>query len=365
MKITDLRVNNLSEPMGFQTFPLSFSWRVTEAKEARKQKWARICIYKEGICQFDSGEDEAADSLDYQVVLECEPRTRYTWTVEIKADNGETARAESWFETGKMKEQWTGEWITSSLDASVTPVLQKVFTARKSETGRLYICGLGVYEAYLNGKKIGNEYLAPGYHSYDFHLQAQTYDVTGILQEGENILTIWLGDGWFRGRLGFDGGFTDLYGNRCYAICELYCDDRLEVCTDESWICKESPVLFSNIYDGEIYDARREAALLEKSGWKPVRKEMPEKCGSLEPSLAGLEDTVYRCLCDRFSLPVKIKEELKPVWLQTPKNENVLDFLQNVTGWVEFDCDLQNMCTFLPERLPMSVRILRFTVFVI
>ena len=67
----------------------------------------------------------------------------------------------------------------------------------------MYICGLGVYEAYLNGEKIGNEYLAPGYHSYDFHLQVQTYDVTSLLKEGENTLEVWLGDGWFRGRFGF------------------------------------------------------------------------------------------------------------------------------------------------------------------
>ena len=70
------------------------------------------------------------------------------------------------------------------------------------------MCGLGVYECYINGKKAGDEYLAPGNHSYDFHLQAQTYDVSALLKEGENEIEIWLGEGWFKGRLGFDGGFT-------------------------------------------------------------------------------------------------------------------------------------------------------------
>ena len=75
------------------------------------------------------------------------------------------------------------------------------------------------------------EYLAPGYHSYDFHLQVQTYDVTEYLKTGENEIQIWLGDGWFRGRLGFDGGYTNLYGDRTYAIGELYMEK--EDCPEE------------------------------------------------------------------------------------------------------------------------------------
>lgn len=337
MKITDLRVNNLSEPLGYQTFPLSFSWRVEDAQNAKKQKWARVCVYKEDVCVFDSGEDESADSLDYQVQMECLPRTRYIWTVEVMADNGDTARAESFFETGKMGEEWKGQWMTSSLEASVSPVLRKTFTVGKTKKSRLYICGLGVYEACLNGKKIGDEYLAPGYHSYDFHVQVQTYDVSEFLTEGENTLDIWLGDGWFRGRLGFDGGFTNLYGDRCFAVCELYCDDVLTVCSGDSWQCKASPVIFSNIYDGEIYDARREKELEEKTGWESTVLMAPEKCGSLEPAFENGTDTAYKALSDRYSLPIKVKETLFPVALVTPKQEYVLDFCQNMTGWVEFD----------------------------
>ena len=90
------------------------------------------------------------------------------------ADNGETAEAESWFETGKMEEPWTGKWITPELDPAIQPILRKKIYRGRSVGGfRLYICGLGVYEAYLNGEKIGSEYLAPGYHSYDFHLQVR------------------------------------------------------------------------------------------------------------------------------------------------------------------------------------------------
>lgn len=361
MKITEMRVNHIETPMGFQISPLSFSWKITEAGEAKKQESARICIFQKGNLIYDSGEDSSASSLDYRVDMKLLPRTRYTWSVEVKADNGEMAKGESWFETGKMDEAWTAEWITPDLDADIAPVLKKVFDVpgqgweRKAKTveavettdvscvsrsemdsgignigigksARLYICGLGVYEAYINGKKVGEEYLAPGYHSYDFHLQVQTYDVSDYLTEGENEIQIWLGDGWFRGRLGFDGGYTNLYGERCYAIAELYTGEQLLAKTDETWVSKASPVIFSNIYDGEIYEADLENALEETEGWSGVRLEHPEKCGAL---------------CDRYSLPI-VKKEIFPAaeMLHTPKDEIVLDFAQELTGWVEIDCDL-------------------------
>ncbi len=381
MRLTELRVNHITEPLGFRITPISFSWKVTEAGEAKRQRSARIRIRQDGKTVFDSGEDDKAESLDYRVDLRLKPRTRYTWQVTVTADNGESAEGESWFETGKMEEAWAGQWITAGLDADTPAVLRRQFeafgsretegksvetegksaeaegkpaetegksaetegksaeTERKSaeagggdpaagrrEAARLYICGLGIYEVYLNGRKVGREYLAPGYHSYDFHLQVQSYDVTEYLRAGTNEIQIWLGDGWFRGRLGFDGGYTNLYGSRCYAIAELYEGEKLLVGTDETWGCKESPVVFSNIYDGEIYDANLEEPLCGPEGWKEVRAEIPEKCGRL---------------CDRYSLPVVKKESFAVAEvIHTPKNETVLDFGQELTGWVEFACRL-------------------------
>ncbi|RHR21630.1 alfa-L-rhamnosidase RamA [Clostridium sp. AF19-22AC] len=327
MKLTQLRVNHIETPAGFNITPVSLSWKVEDAGNAKFQKTARIIVKRKDVTVFDSGEDSKADSLDYRADIELLPRTRYEWSVCVTADNGETAYAESWFETGKMTEGWQGKWITPELDQSVQPVLSKKFTLNKSVTGaRMYVCGLGVYELYLNGEKAGNEFLAPGYHSYDFHLQVQTYDVTDYLKEGENEIQIWLGDGWYKGRLGFDGGYVNLYGDRCCAAAELHIGHEdgpnTLVCTDESWRSKASPVTFSNIYDGEIYDARLEDA----QNWGPVRLYEPEKCGALT---------------DRFSLPIVKKEKLSVCQvIRTPKEELVLDFGQNLTGWVEFDCEL-------------------------
>ena len=327
MKLSELKVNQIEEPMGYAMDWVSLSWKVNEPGETRRQKYAQIVVRKDQEILFDSGKDSHANSLDYRITLTLEPRTRYMWHITVTADNGETASAESFFETGKRKEAWQGKWISPKLDKMTSPCFVKEFFINKKVIeARTYLTGLGLYELYLNGKKVGNEYLTPGYHSYDFHLQIQTYDVTGYLAEGKNTIEVLLGDGWFKGRLGFDGGFTDLYGDCYYLIQELYIQQEdgttQMIGTDESWKCKPSPILENNIYDGEIYDARME----ESDTYSDVIEKEPENCGPLS---------------DRYSLPVVKKDSFSPMELiKTKKGELVLDFGQNLTGWVEFECCL-------------------------
>lgn len=327
MKVTELRVNHITEPRGYCYEPVSFSWKVEEAEGAKTQKYARITVKKGMEVLYDSGEDETADSLDYPVQLEMEPRCRYDWTVSVTADNGETAEASSYFETGKQREAWQAQWITPGkeivdADAMAGYILEKTFQVKEKKDARLYICGLGVYECYINGKKVGDEYLAPGYHSYDFHLQTSVYDVSAYLAAGENQIQIWLGEGWFKSRLGFDGGFKNLYGDQLYAIAELYADGELVMATGEDWLSRVSPIVFSGIYDGEIYDARLENS--QKTCGAVCAA--PEKCGELT---------------GRYNLPIVKKESFHPIEvIVSPKGETILDFGQNLTGWVEFDCAL-------------------------
>ncbi len=324
MKLANLRVNHIERPMGYPICPLSFSWTVEDYGEAKRQQWAKIRVMDGERTVYDSGEDASADSMDHPVEIPLKPRTRYHWEVTVLADNGERASGQSWFETGKMDEAWAGQWISPVKERS-SAILAKTFTVSGARDARLYLCGLGVYECWVNGRKVGDEYLAPGYHSYDFHLQAQAYDVAPYLQDGENEICIWLGEGWFKGRLGFDGGFTDIYGDRLYAIAELYVTDEtgvhLALATDGTWESRVSPVTFNNIYDGEMYDARREAM----KEIQAVELAEPERCGQL---------------CDRRSLPI-VKKESFPVraLIHTPKGETVLDFGQELTGWVEIACD--------------------------
>ncbi len=395
MKVEKLRVNQIENPLGHAIDPLSFSWVVTECES--RQKWARIRVAEASGCQqpmsegfscqqpvseasgcyqstpervfsddkellFDSGEDAGADSLDYQVPLSLKPRTGYLWEVTVKAENGESASAVGRFETGKMDEQWAGQWI-SPVGETSSSILAKKFSVEKTGDAKLYICGLGVYECWINGQKVGDEYLAPGYHSYDFHLQVQTYDVTSYLREGENEICIWLGEGWFKGRLGFDGGFTDIYGDRLYAIAEMVVNtddgETMAVATDETWESRISPVIFNNIYDGEVYDARREywsGIVMEgqTTDTQAADSQADDAAASGQADVFTIgtvelaaptdsqHDEILPCgpLTDRYSLPVVKKESFAVKELiHTPKDETVLDFGQEITGWVEIDAD--------------------------
>lgn len=238
MKITKMRVNNIERPMGFNIDPVSFSWVVEEYGNAQKQQYARVIVKKGNEIVFDSGEDKNADSLDYRADLKLEPRTRYTFDIYVKADNGETAEGHSYFETGKMDEEWTADWIASEKQDEFHPVLKKNCDIdKKINRARLYITGVGLFETYLNGRKLGNEYLAPYINNYENHIQVMTYDVKD-LNEGENILEISLAKGWYMGMFGLELQSNN-YGDRMAAIGELHLqyEDGTSECivTDDSW----------------------------------------------------------------------------------------------------------------------------------
>lgn len=177
---------------------------------------------------------------------------------------------------------------------------------------------IGLIRGLFKRKKVGNEYLAPGYYSYDFHLQVQTYDIIFQLKMGENRIQVILGDGWFKGCLGFDGVFTNIYGDAYYLIGELYLkgNDGEEqiIATYKTWKAKKSPILFCNIYDGEIYDARLENI----EDYVGVTIKELKNCGRLT---------------ERYSLPIVKKESFKHVeLLYTPNKEWVLGFWKNLTA---------------------------------
>ena len=144
----------------------------------------------------------------------------------------------------------------SCVIGEICPVFRKHFSAFPGATAALEITAFGVYEAFLNGQRIGNVFLAPGWTSYPTRLQVQTYALTALLRE-ENELTVTLGKGWFAGRIsaGVYQALAD--GPRLLAALHLTgADGTREYATDESWQWAESPIRFSDIYDGETYDAR-------------------------------------------------------------------------------------------------------------
>ena len=260
MTIYDCKVNHLDDPLGYQLDTPVFSWKVRDTA-GTKQTAARLVVCCNGETAKDTGWAQM-ESLGTPLELSLAPRTRYTWTVAVRTDAGEeTVSASHWFETGKLSEPWQGKWIgcpnwdqtdRHPVFCLTVPVTKPVAAAR------LYICGLGLYEAAWNGEKIGDELLAPYCTNYDSWVQYQTYDVTRQLQ-ADGVLSVTLGNGWYKGRFGFDQRIPQpYYGHEWKLIAELhlrYADGSAEIIgTDESWQVTGSNTLFSNIYDGEWRD---------------------------------------------------------------------------------------------------------------
>lgn len=331
MKLTHLRVNHVETPLGLAMKQPVFSW-VAEDTADKRQAAAEIVVRAGGKTVYDSGRREDISSLGFEAPLELAPRTRYDWTVTLWGDGGDWASASSWFETAKQEEPWQAQWIAADFqDKEAQPLLVKDFSlSGEVESARAYVCGLGIYELEINGQKAGNEYLLPGYHCYDFHLEYQTFDITGLVRTGENRVGLALGPGWYKGDIIFDR-YHNLYGDTMQAICEvrvLLKDGTEQVIpTDLTWKSYPSPVTFSNIYDGEHYDARREIP-----GWSAPCCQ--GEAGGVVPGTEGTER-----LISRLGPKIVKKASFSPTVLQTKKGETVLDFGQNMTGWVEFNAD--------------------------
>ncbi|MCR2806269.1 alpha-L-rhamnosidase [Paenibacillus soyae] len=324
MKISRLRTNRMVSPLGFTLGKPQLSYVVSET-EAKKQAAARIEVALDESFSnmvFDSGRREDIDSLAFELPIELKPRTRYYWRVEVWADNGDHGLSEvTWFETAKQDEPWTAEWIVPELDREVHPVLSRTFELSDPiRSARAYVCGLGLYEMTINGAKAGDEYFAPHFNAYQKWLQYQTYDVTELLLEGANQVEVSLGNGLYKGRFGFSGHTAELYGSEFALLCEIvveYVDgSSVVIPSDTTWSAKRSRVMGGNLYDGETYDATFESA---------------------EIFSVRIGDLGYERLMARLSLPVIIKEELKPVQvIQTSAGETVLDMGQNMVGWIRF-----------------------------
>lgn len=320
MKIYDCKVNHLINPLGFHMTRTVFSWKV-KAAQGKKQTEARIQVARDRNMEeiiADTGWNADVDSLGHRMEIELRPRTRCYWTVSVRSDAGEEAGSEvQWFETGKRGEPWIGKWITCDSTEKRHPYFEKEIQPEKPvKNARLYLCGLGLYEAFYKGKRIGEEYLTPYSNDYNEWVQYQTYDVTEQMQESGK-LSVLLGNGWYKARFGFhaheDKGF---YGDEWKLIAELrleYEDGTEEVIgTDESWQVHRSKIIFSNLYDGEWQDDTLE--------------DMPMESVQFCEAPRGE-------LTDRMSLPVTMHEVFVPIELiHTPAGEQVFDLGQEMTG---------------------------------
>jgi alpha-L-rhamnosidase len=210
-----------------------------------------------------------------------------------------------------------GAWDAGqSGDRRPARVRREFTLARPVASARLYATAHGVYEAEINGRRVGDDVLSPGWTVYGRRLRYRTYDVTDYLTEGPNVIGAWLGDGWYRGRLGFNGGTRDIYGTdqSWLAQLEITHDDGTltTIATDATWQAAPSAIITSSLYDGEVHDAR-----LEAPDWTPatVRHRDP---ATLEPA---------------DSPPVQCTASIAPV-TTTRRDDGsyLLDFGQNLVG---------------------------------
>ncbi len=323
MQIVHLRTNHLCNPLGYRLSHVVFSWVVKDA-QGTKATESRIVVTSDGATVADTGWAQL-DSLATEVPFALAPRTRYEWSVSVRTDAGEEATSDiASFETGKLDEPWTGEWLVcDGADSPRHPIFSHTLTLTgEVVSARLYTCGLGFYDASINGVRVGEEYLAPGTNAYDRWLQVQTYDVTEQLRSAGSSasLSFLMGNGWWKGRFGFIPEDRGFYGNDWRLIAELhvsYADGTTQVFgTNKDWHMTRSGIYASNIYDGQYEDATLPAT-------DPV-----------SAALLGAEEAAKATakLTDRLSLPVTAHETFAPTIVNVPSGDLVLDMGQEFAG---------------------------------
>jgi alpha-L-rhamnosidase len=337
LRVTNLRTENQVNPIGLDITSPRFSWVLLSDKRNVKQTAYEIVVKENKNTVWNTGKilSDASIHVNY-AGTPLQSGGRYTWHVKVWDNQGNqsawSAQANYTIALLNPVQEFSAQWITSGLKADTTfgivPQFRKQFSsAKKIATATAYITAKGVYEAYINGKRIGDAYLTPGWTAYQKRLLYQTFDVTPLVKNGENTIGAMLGDGWYRGELAWENK-TNLYGKETALLFQLvikYTDGSVQtVVSDGSWKTAASPMLTSEIYDGEVYDAR-----LEQKNWMTPGFD-ESKWKSVE-----VRDASKNILSASTNELIKKHEVIKPIKvLTTPKGEQVLDFGQNLVGWV-------------------------------
>ncbi len=336
----DLTCEHNSNPLGLDVAQPRFSWKLAAHRDALKQSAYQLQVASApdfSAILWDSGVVRSDQSIfvDYGGPA-LRPRQRCYWRVQVWDDAAAAGgwSEVAWFEMGMLAASaWQASWISPDWDEDPAlqhpaPILRRDFQAKSGIVrARIYATSLGIYELRLNGARVGDALLTPGWTSYETHLQYQTYDVTGLLRAGDNAIGAMLGDGWFRGYMGFEGGRNG-YGDRLALICELhldYADGSSDVIlSDGQWRASTGAIRMSDIYMGETFDARA-----EQTGW--------DRPGFDAAAWSGVRFVEWpkEALTAQYAPYVRAIEEIRPTRVfTTPAGETVLDFGQNMVGWV-------------------------------
>lgn len=323
MKAIDLKTEYLVNPIGIDIQHPSLMWN---CDGGIKQTAYRIVAKSDGETVWDSGK-VSSDSMHADYPNDLVSRQRVEWNVILWDENdSEGGLSETaFFETGLLSaSDFTAKWISGNYRVSKNkryPVdcFKKQFRVKDIAKARLYITACGLYEAVINGKRVGDFVLAPGHTDYTKRIQLQAYDVTNILCDGENEISVKLADGWYRGSCGA-WGLRNQYGTQTKLYAQLEITDKsgnkAVIGSDKTWAwSNDGEIRFADNKDGEIIEAWRTPS------YNGFAKET--KCDVTPVASNNVPVTEH----EKFSVQKVIT---------SPGGAKVLDFGQNIAGYISF-----------------------------
>lgn len=345
LSVASLTCEHLVNPMPLDASKPRLSWKLSSPQRnilqtAYQIRVATAADFNKKSLIWDSGKVSSGESILQEYAGPAlQSAKRYYW--QVKAWDNQNHESlwspTAWWEMGLLKpEDWKASWVEpeQTVDPKTmppAPLLRKSFTLNKKiQSARLYVTSHGLNEMYINGKRVGRDLFTPGWTAYQDHLQYFTYNVDSLVKTGANAIGAMLGDGWFRGYLAWEDN-RNVYGQKLGLLAQLvvtFSDGSQQVIgTDNTWKANNNgPIRLNDLYNGETYDARMEMpnwanADFNENGWWNVKVVDFPKNNLIAPQ----------------GPPVRRIQFLKPQRLiTTPQGDKVLDFGQNITGWVRF-----------------------------
>lgn len=329
VQISELTVEHLTNPIGLDETQPKLGWILTAKQRNVMQTAYEIQVAEnaamKGKLLWQAGKVTSDASINIAYEGEkLQSGKRYFWRARVWDNKGKSSgwSAVNYFQMALLNAaEWKAKWIEADITETkrICPQFRKSFNTSKTiQSATAYITAHGMYEANINGKKVGDAFFTPGFTSYNKRLQYQTYDVTSMLQNGENVIAVNVGNGWYRGYLGWVTQ-VNTWGDKLGLLMQLeitYTDGTKElIITDKTWKSSTGSIVNAEIYYGETIDANKET-----TGWKTA--------GYDDSKWNGVNQAMFvNNLVATYNEPVRKHEVFKAAKvITTPKGEKVLDF---------------------------------------
>ncbi|EXK86552.1 hypothetical protein FOQG_09820 [Fusarium oxysporum f. sp. raphani 54005] len=346
LSISRVSFEHYSSPLGIAETAPRISWRFDGDAPDWEQSSYDIQVSRSVSDKPKSFSSKSSDSL-YQPWPDIPLEEAQPVSVRVRAHGQSKQLSTPWsdwvsVETGLFKKSWENvKPIASTIKVDINAAKRPVYFRKDFKlpddiaSARLYITALGIYEAEINGKRVGDRVLAPGWQSFHHRHVYDTYDVTKLLTPGSNAIGALVGEGWYAGRMGFAGGQRNIYGNSTGLLAQLHVKSKsgktVKIVTDTTWKSGFGPATAGEIYNGDRYNATLEADIkgwskhgFKSSSWSDTRL-LPAVDGELVPAEQP---------------PVRRVEEVKPQrFFKSASGKQLVDFGQNLVGWLRLNVD--------------------------